>query len=551
MHVWAPEEWFQAVIRDFLSEWVAERGKRISEPLKYQSCVVHDDYDEEGWDDMIEAVPDLHRLRVRLDMVVEGLGVLVQDCFYALCKARPVFNEPASLPPSMLFNFGVLNSLFSTPNWERLHSLTVGDDLAAARATVLLGKDLERIVDWMQAHSRLNPEGALGQQITEYEDLLDALEDLKKEYEGKEGDKDFQQRVDIINRQSKQHAERLGLELEDIEDDYYDLEEFVHVSATGPLEDISETTEALGTLGLAWGLSKGEMRILPADQRLEMMGFLDNQKIREIAKLFGAVERLAFGEQSKKVVGVPEEIFDVALGGDIDDFLIDELLLLGHEAAKHDLLRRIAADEVAQYIMRGKDKVAQGGIKCFVDSSLSMDGARDIWAKAIALSLLKIARDQKREFVGCLFGSVNVLSEWDFRGSGVTGQVMHKSTQSDSETEMPYVKGIIDFASTFLNSGTDYVTPLSHGVVMLQEEFEQFGSVKGDIVFITDSECGVPNDWLEKFQAEKERLQFRVWGIMVGHEGRNEPLNTICDGRIWRISDLASGGEITDLFKEI
>jgi uncharacterized protein with von Willebrand factor type A (vWA) domain len=539
------------MIKDFLSEWLADRGRRVEVPIKHRSCVTHDEYDEEGWDDVIEVVPDLKKLRVRLDMVGEGRGYLARDCFYSLCKARPEFVQPGALPPPQVFNFMVLKELLSTPNWERLHSLTVGDDLAAAKATVMLGPDIERIIDWMEANSRLNPLSTFGQKMVEYDDLADALEDLKAEYEGQPEDRDYQTRTDLINQQLNQLAEELGMEIDELEDQYLDLEEFVNITFTGPVEEIAESTEALGSLGLAWGLSKGEMRSLPADQRLELMEYLDDGKIKEIAKLFGAVERMSFGEQSKKVVGVPEEVFNVSLGGNIEDFLIEELMMLGHEAAQYDLYRRIATEEVSQYVMRGKDKVARGGIFCFVDSSVSMDGARDIWAKAIALSLLKIARDQKREYVGCLFGTSNVLHEWDFRGMGTTGKVIRSVMGREGSEEIPYVKGVIDFASSFLSSGTDYVTPLSHGVVLLQEEFEEEGAVKGDIVFITDGECGVPPAWLEKFQAEKERLQFRCWGIMVGHEGKSEPLNTICDGKFWRVSDIASGSDIADLFREI
>jgi uncharacterized protein with von Willebrand factor type A (vWA) domain len=92
---------------------------------------------------------------------------------------------------------------------------------------------------------------------------------------------------------------------------------------------------------------------------------------------------------------------------------------------------------------------------------------------------------------------------------------------------------------------------LTHGLNKLQEEYEKDGAVKGDIVFITDGECGVAPQWLEAFCEERERLNFRVFGVTIGGSVEDQPLKDICDGRISTISDLTSGSELREVFRLI
>jgi uncharacterized protein with von Willebrand factor type A (vWA) domain len=111
---------------------------------------------------------------------------------------------------------------------------------------------------------------------------------------------------------------------------------------------------------------------------------------------------------------------------------------------------------------------------------------------------------------------------------------------------------IIDYAEFFFGGGTDFMAPLSRALQLLQEEEKEKGFVEGDIVFATDGMCYVRDDWLEKFKAEQERLQFTVWGILIGgHSRKSEPLWTICDGKVFTIQDLLTGEEIREMFREL
>ena len=71
-------------------------------------------------------------------------------------------------------------------------------------------------------------------------------------------------------------------------------------------------------------------------------------------------------------------------------------------------------------------------------------------------------------------------------------------------------------------------------------------------MFVTDGICRVRPDWLEEFVSERERLKFRVWGILIGgHSRKSEPLWSICDGSVVTIQDLLSGSEVREMFREL
>lgn len=98
---------------------------------------------------------------------------------------------------------------------------------------------------------------------------------------------------------------------------------------------------------------------------------------------------------------------------------------------------------------------------------------------------------------------------------------------------------------------TDFERPLTRSLELLQQEEASKGFVDADIVFVTDGYCSVNPQWLEEFVAERERLNFKVWGIVIGGSPLGEPLNTICDGNVITVQDLLSGDSVRAMFREV
>ena len=246
------------------------------------------------------------------------------------------------------------------------------------------------------------------------------------------------------------------------------------------------------------------------------------------------MSRMAFAEQMRKTDYAHEEIYDIETGNDLSRMLVTEMLKLTDPLLKLEFYRRFFENGLVQYKLRGREKLAKGGIVFCDDGSGSMKGAPEIWAKAVGLTLFQIAKSQNRSFYGIHFGSPGETHAFDFT----------------NPKETTYEE-LIDYAEMFFAGGTDFHTPLSEALAQIKKGYAAHGEVKADIVFCTDGQCGVDDKWLEDFKAEQEKLAFRVYGIVIGGNPQMEPLNTICDGRVLTVNDLRSGGDIREIFRRM
>ena len=63
----------------------------------------------------------------------------------------------------------------------------------------------------------------------------------------------------------------------------------------------------------------------------------------------------------------------------------------------------------------------------------------------------------------------------------------------------------------FPGGGTDFETPLSAALGCLRAARYR----RGDVVLITDGECRVGPEWLAGFKAEKARLGFALYSVLI------------------------------------
>src|SRR5262249_60355881 len=130
-----------------------------------------------------------------------------------------------------------------------------------------------------------------------------------------------------------------------------------------------------------------------------------------------------------------------------------------------------------------------------LDGSSSMAGEKEIWSKAVALTLLEIARRQRRLFRFICFSSADTpLFTLDLNPRE------HHLVREDRA---------LDVAEYFPGGGTDFETPLDAALETLAAARYR----RGDVVLITDGECQVQPAWLEHFEREKRRLDFSLVSI--------------------------------------
>jgi len=126
-----------------------------------------------------------------------------------------------------------------------------------------------------------------------------------------------------------------------------------------------------------------------------------------------------------------------------------------------------------------------------------MAGDKEIWAKAVALTLLDIARRQRRLFRFICFSSAD-QPLW----------TLDLNTGPRYEVDE---RKVYDLAEYFPGGGTDFETPLGAAVDCLRESRFK----RGDVVLITDGECAVSPEWLAGFQEDKARHGFFVFSVLI------------------------------------
>lgn len=99
-------------------------------------------------------------------------------------------------------------------------------------------------------------------------------------------------------------------------------------------------------------------------------------------------------------------------------------------------------------------------------------------------------------------------------------------------------------ADIFMNGGTDFETPLQEALrLMEQASFEQ-----ADIVFITDGQCELPEEYLKQLQKEQTAWKFTITGILLdmNNPGMEFSLERFCQD-IYRTSELLGADIVTKL----
>ena len=174
-----------------------------------------------------------------------------------------------------------------------------------------------------------------------------------------------------------------------------------------------------------------------------------------------------------------------------------------------------------QYRRREPVHKGMGDIICCLDESGSTRGDAAAWGKAVALTLLDIAAENRRKFALI-----------HFAGSSECKLDIFLPGQYSMQDKM-------NAAETFLGGGTNFKRPLGEAIQLMDAGFEN-----ADIVFLTDGLCELPEDYLATLHKEQTARKYTVTGILLdaGNPGMDFSLTPFCQ-KIYRTSELA-GDEI-------
>ncbi|GGU05987.1 VWA domain-containing protein [Streptomyces coeruleorubidus] len=520
-------------------------GLSSSVPGRHTAAVVADRFDRMTWRDTYEQSAALRELAEELDACHDHATDLLTDVFLAAYKAGPRLREPAEMEASRLVNHQVVTSLVESPAFTELHRETAGDPYAAAMAVLAQAAALRGLLERTREARDRAGQAERGRQAAD--DAASAVAEALRqaaEEAGQDGTVPapaadaVRQAVETAEaaeatarRAARDAAQALGAAAPG-----------VRAGARNAAAKAAEAVRRESALMRAWGVGPGELERMPFDRRARLAERLRTGRFAEWAELIGRFRQMARGERARKVENATGELVGVTLGNDLSRVIPAELANLGLPELRAVFAVRYAAGELMLYDSQGEQSTGQGAIIACVDTSHSMYEAgpggitREAWAKGCALALLDQAREAGRDFVGILFSAPGRIQVFRFPAG--------RSAGTDR---------VLDFAETFLGGGTSYQTPLSAAGELLEEEFDDTSRGRGDIVMITDDDCGVTEEWMRGWNEAKRRLGFRVFGVVVGAPRVGEAgsvLEALCDN-LRSVEDLTDVHAAADLFRVI
>jgi uncharacterized protein with von Willebrand factor type A (vWA) domain len=510
--------------------------KRVFEPLPQNSFwILNDAYDRRVWQQLRADSPSLRELEEKGAAFLPHFGSLLQDIFCLLFKYNIHYVEERLVLASALLNEKFLRSIHQGAQYEFLREQTLLNEAHAGLSTLILGERLLALVreeklltrrDMRDLWDIQKQEEIVSQKIEEYENA-DTIPDDQMSEEGKKALEKAKQRMggEVQGAEAllRQKTQRLKEDLEQID---AQAKNRLQAEAIKIAQELEDATEEAAT----WGDTIGTGQRTPPGQKLELGRRLaGNEKLKKLARMVGRMKFNALALRKKVFERSSEELLEVEQGDALHRLLPHELLSLHHPVLRKDFYRRFLDQELIQYSLRGVEEKGKGPMIVCLDGSSSMSGDKEIWSKAVTLTLLEIARKQRRLFRSICFSSADTPL-----------QTLDMNARDRYEIE---TKAVMDLAEYFPGGGTDFQKPLDAALDCLrQSRFK-----KGDIVFITDGECQVDPQWAENFRDEKERLGFSLFSVLIDMGPASLGTLKEFSDRITTIKQL-TGEEAKDIF---
>jgi uncharacterized protein with von Willebrand factor type A (vWA) domain len=245
-----------------------------------------------------------------------------------------------------------------------------------------------------------------------------------------------------------------------------------------------------------------------------------NKKLLEIAKHLGRFREILTALRKNSYAFGRGEKYSLELGNDLQRVITSEFALLASPKTTPLFLRRYQRKGLKQYQRREAVCKGHGDIIVCLDESLSTQGDAAAWGKALAFSLLEVAKINRRNFALIHFSGKGSFKTDVFRDGQYT------------------LDDIMAAVETFLGGGTDYETPLIEALRLTSEDRFQ----NADIVFLTDGECEVREEFADLFRQQLREQKMTVTGVLLdeGSPGFEFSLEPFCE-RVYRASEIAQG----------
>jgi uncharacterized protein with von Willebrand factor type A (vWA) domain len=262
--------------------------------------------------------------------------------------------------------------------------------------------------------------------------------------------------------------------------------------ATGDVRRSEENARSLG-----WSTATGGT---PTQAELEAKAEINerlkkNPRLQEILLMAGRFDAICRRAQRTTIKKSTSEVCNIDIGNEISRLLPSELALFSNPELAPVFQRKYLERALLEYQLESKERQARGPIVVCIDDSSSMHGHKEVWAKALALALMNLARKQKRNFGYCMF---NTSVAYSFIED-------HKNPSSPME--------LLDKLSVTSGGGTEFNPPLNWALDLI---IKTPNLKKADIIFITDGYGPTSAATIKRMKSAKKNIGVRTIGILIG-----------------------------------
>jgi uncharacterized protein with von Willebrand factor type A (vWA) domain len=419
-----------------------------------KSVLNTDAFDRRRFVQLLEMSEKMQQLERKGKETFPSFRPLMGDMWAGLFKMKPELLT--EVDPALEMNRQLMERVMNENGFHEFREFTRLDDLASALGTV---KYTETVLEWIDEQAKQN------------QSFRQALQQVMSG----EGDA-VQQAVKALAKALEQNGQVLAKSL------------------SRAAKDAIQTKDNLKSLlgGIEAGSGDAELKKVPLRDQLALAEKLSAEpKLKEIAQWAGRLKLIARQKQRSK----HRESIDrsgITRGNQVEKLLPSELAAFSSPITKSDFLRRFAEGQTLQYDTKGKEQLGKGPIILCLDQSGSMSD-QDTISKGFALALMSIARKQRRDFALILFSS-SAKELLIYERGKIT------------------VRDMVRLAGIFLDGGTDFEIPLKKAAKVI----EKSRLIKADIIFLTDGEANVSEEFLENWNELKLRKDFRVLALLLG-----------------------------------
>ena len=450
----------------------------------------------------------------------------IYQSFYSLMPKQT--DESALSVQARKFNVPILEHITQSEDFPTLKSVCEGRELpayeAASEFITQTANDLDQLLaDIGGEKNSLNTleklEDAEAQAQKELAELLERMQRCKAP------DAQLEQQIVATANQAESKQRQVAAVSKMVDTNTVRNQEAISGIVAQAVHAAAEKAEEVQSIIAAWGDDPGDLKRTEVNTAL-LKTVRKSSVLKDISKYLGRFRAIfAQGKRNGYAYGRGEK-YSLELGNDLSRALTSELAMLASPLTAPLFLRKYQRRQIKQYQRREPVYKGMGDIICCLDESQSTEGDPAAWGKAVALTLLEIAADGKRNFALIHFSGGNRCQVDIFRPGEYT------------------VADKMRAAETFLNGGTNFRTPMAKALQLIKEG----GFENADIVFITDGECILPVDYLTELRQEQVAHRFTVTGVLLdaGKPGMDFSLKPFCQN-IYRTSQLLGENIVREL----